>query len=206
MKDLLAIIIIERQTLFRGLTISFLLILPFTFLPTIISNGWTIQPIIERIPDSTFYSFEFSFIVVVASIIQNYNNLVVRKKIFDRPAFKKLDFYGRFYGLGSIVNELETFLLGKVDNYYFRLNIIDPDLKKFKVQITPLIDYTDNEELKEKLKKEYNFKEDLLLCQVTTLTDNDLKNENILWDKLLYLDKLLAELGAIKLKVDEDEL
>ena len=163
MKDLLAIIITERQTLFRGLTISFLLILPFTFLPTIISSGWTIQPIIERIPDSTLYSFGFSFIVVVASVFQNYNNLVDRKKLFDRPAFKKLDFYGRLDGVGSIVSELETFLLGKVDNYYFRLNIIDPDLKKFKVEIIPLIDFTENEELKEKLKKEYNFREDLLV-------------------------------------------
>jgi hypothetical protein len=206
MKDLLAIIITERQTLFRGLTISFLLILPFTFLPTIISNGWTIQPIIERIPDSTLYSFGFSFIVVVASVIQNYNNLVDRKKLFDRPAFKKLDFYGRLDGLGSIVSELETFLLGKVDNYYFRLNIIDPDLKKFKVEIIPLIDFTDNEELKEKLKKEYNFREDMLVGQIINLTENDLENENLLWDKLLYLDKILLELGAIKLDVDEDEL
>ena len=206
MKDLLAIIITERQTLFRGLTISFLLILPFTFLQTIISNGWTIQPIIERIPDSTLYSFGFSFIVVVASVFQNYNNLVDRKKLFDRPAFKKLDFYGRLDGLGSIVSELETFLLGKVDNYYFRLNIIDPDLKKFKVEIIPLIDFTENEELKEKLKKEYNFREDLLVGQIINLTENDLENENLLWDKLLYLDKILMELGAIKLDVDEDEL
>jgi hypothetical protein len=206
MKDLLAIIITERQTLFRGLTISFLLILPFTFLPTIISSGWTIQPIIERIPDSTLYSFGFSFIVVVASVFQNYNNLVDRKKLFDRPAFKKLDFYGRLDGVGSIVSELETFLLGKVDNYYFRLNIIDPDLKKFKVEIIPLIDFTENEELKEKLKKEYNFREDLLVGQIINLTENDLENENLLWDKLLYLDKILMELGAIKFDVDEHEL
>ena len=206
MKDLLAIIITERQTLFRGLTISFLLILPFTFLPTIISSGWTIQPIIERIPDSTLYSFGFSFIVVVASVFQNYNNLVDRKKLFDRPAFKKLDFYGRLDGVGSIVSELETFLLGKVDNYYFRLNIIDPDLKKFKVEIIPLIDFTENEELKEKLKKEYNFREDLLVGQIINLTENDLENENLLWDKLIYLDKILMELGAIKFDVDEHEL
>jgi len=206
MKALLAIIITERQTLFRGLTISFLLILPFTFLPTIISSGWTIQPIIERIPDSTLYSFGFSFIVVVASVFQNYNNLVDRKKLFDRPAFKKLDFYGRLDGVGSIVSELETFLLGKVDNYYFRLNIIDPDLKKFKVEIIPLIDFTENEELKEKLKKEYNFREDLLVGQIINLTENDLENENLLWDKLLYLDKILMELGAIKFDVDEHEL
>ena len=68
MKDLLNIIITERQTLIRGLLISFLLVFPFTFLPTIFSSGWTFHPIIKRIPSSVLYAFGFSFIVVVASV------------------------------------------------------------------------------------------------------------------------------------------
>lgn len=206
MKDLLNIIIAERKTLLRGLTISFLLIFPFTFLPTVIKNGWTLQPITQRIPDSTLYAFGFSFLVVVSSVIQNYNNLIDRKRIFDRPAFKKLNFYGRIDGLRSIVNDLETFLLGKIGRYYYRLNIIDPDLKNFKVEIIPLIDFTDNEELKEKLKKEYNFREDLLVGQLINLTETDLENENLLWDRLLNLDEILTELGAVKLEINEKEL
>jgi len=68
-------------------------------LPTIIGNGWTFQPIIQRIPDSTLYALGFSFIVLVASVLHNYNNLVDRKGIFDKPAFIILDFYGRLDGL-----------------------------------------------------------------------------------------------------------
>lgn len=206
MKDLLNIIITERQTLLRGMTISFLLVFPFTFLPTLVSHGWTIQPIVQRIPDSTLYAFGFSFLVVIVSVIHNYNNLVDRKRIFDRPAFKKLDFYGRLDGLGSIVSELETFLLGRIDKYYYRLNIIDPDLKKFEVEIIPLIDFTDNEELKEKLKNEHNFREDLLVGQLLSLTEQDLENENLLWDRLLKLDKILTELGAVKIDINENDL
>ena len=206
MRDLLIIIIAERQALLRGLTISFLLVFPFTFLPTIISNGWTLQPIIQRIPDSTFYAFGFSFIVVLASLLHNYNNLVDRKRVFDKPAFKRLDFYGRLDGLGSTVSELETFLLGKVDKYYYRLNIIDPDLKKFKVEIIPLIDFTDKDELKEILKKEYNFREDLLVGQLLNVTDQDLEDENLLRDKLLNLDSILTELGAVSLDISEYDL
>lgn len=206
MRDLLTIIITERQTLLRRLTISFLLVFPFTFLPTVISNGWTLQSIIQRIPDSTLYAFGFSFLVVVASVMHNYNNLVERKRIFDRPAFENLHFYGRLDGLGSIVSELETFLLGKIDKYYYRLNIIDPDLKKFKIEIIPLIDYTDNEELKEKLKKEHNFREDLLVGQLVNLTEQDLEYENLLRDRLLNLDKILTELGAVKLDINENDL
>ncbi len=206
MRDLLIIIIAERQTLLRGLIISFLLVFPFTFLPIIISKGWTLQPIIQRIPDSTLYTFSFSLIVVVASLLHNYNNLVHRKRIFDKPAFKKLDFYGRIDGLGSVVSELETFILGKIDKYYYRLNIIDPDLKKFKVEIIPLIDFSDNEELKEMLKKEHNFKEDLFVGQIISLTEQDLENENLLWDRLLNLDKILTEFGAVELNINENDL
>jgi hypothetical protein len=206
LRDLLIIIIAERQTLLRGLIISFLLVFPFTFLPIIISKGWTLQPIIQRIPDSTLYTFSFSLIVVVASLLHNYNNLVHRKRIFDKPAFKKLDFYGRIDGLGSVVSELETFILGKIDKYYYRLNIIDPDLKKFKVEIIPLIDFSDNEELKEMLKKEHNFKEDLFVGQIISLTEQDLENENLLWDRLLNLDKILTEFGAVELNINENDL
>jgi hypothetical protein len=206
MKDLLRIIITERQTLLRGLTVSFLLVFPFTFLPTVIINGWTLQPIIQRIPDSTLYALASSFIVIVAAVLQNYNNLFNRKVIFDKPAFKKLDFYGRLDGLGSIVSELEIFLLGKIDKYYYRLNIIDPDLKNFKVEIIPFIDFTDNEQLKEKLKKEYGFREDLVIGQLVNLTELDLENENLLWDRLLSLDKILTELGAVKIDIDENDL
>lgn len=206
MKDLLNIIILERRTLLRGLTISFLLVFPFTFLPTIISNGWTLQPIIQRIPNSTIYALGFSFIVVLASVLHNYNNLVDRKKLFERPAFKKLDFYGRLDGLGSVVSEIETFLLGKVDKYYYRLNIIDPDLMKFKVEIIPFIDLTDNEELKERLISEYNFRDGVLFGQLINLSENDLENENLFREKLLYLDKILIELGAVQLGINEYDL
>lgn len=206
MRDLLTIIIAERQTLLRGLTISFFLIFPLTFFPIIISNGWTLQPIIQRIPESTLYAFGFSLIVVMASVIHNYNNLVDRKRIFDKPALKKLDFYGRLDGIGSIVSELETFLLGKIDKYYYRLNIIDPDLKKFKIEIIPLIDFTNNEELKEKLTKDYDFREDLFIGQLLNLTEQDLEDENLLRDRLLNLDKILAELGAAELNIKEKDL
>lgn len=206
MKDLLIIIDIEKQTILRGLTISFILVFPFTFLPTIINYGWTLQPILQRIPDSTLYAFGISLFVVIAAILQNYNSLVDRKRIFDRPAFKKLDFYGRLDGLGSMVRELETFLLGKIDKYYFRINIIDPGLKKFKVEIIPLVDFTDNEELKEILKKEYNFRGDLFVGQLICLTEQELENENFLLDRLLDLDKTLAELGAVALYINKNEL
>jgi hypothetical protein len=202
MRDFLTIIIAERRTLFRGLTISFLLVLPFTFLP-ILKNGFIWETIIQRLPLSVSYAFGFSFIVVIAAVIHNYNNLVDRKMLFDKPAFTKLDFYGMMDGIGSIVSELETFLLGKVGQYYFRLNIIDPDQKTIKVEMVPLIDLEGNKELKTKLKKEYGFRQDLFFGLMTEATHRDLQNENFLLDKLLKLEATLKGLEAKALDIDE---
>lgn len=157
-------------------------------------------------PDSTIYSFGFALLVVIAAIIHNYNNLVDRKRIFDKPAFKKLNFYGRIDGQDSIVKELETFLLGKIDKYYYRLNIVGPDLVKFKIEIIPFIDFKDNQELKDKLKREHNFKENQFVGQLVSLSEEDLENEDFLWDKLLALDELLSELGAVKIDLDDYDL
>jgi len=175
-------------------------------LPTIIHYGWTLQPIIQRIPNSAIYAFGFSLLVVVVSVLHNYNNLVDRKRIFDKPAFKKLDFYGRLDGIGSVVSELETFLLGRIENYFFRLNIIEPDLQKFKIEIIPLVDYTDNEELQKFLVKEHKFRKNLVLGKEIKVTEEELENEFLLLDKLKQLDNILTEYKAKPLDIDEDEL
>lgn len=60
--------------------------------------------------------------------------------------------------------------------------------------------------MKEILKKEHSFREDLLVGQLINLTEQDLENENLLRDRLLNLDKILMELGAVKLDINEVEL
>jgi hypothetical protein len=118
MRDLLTIIVAERTTLIKGLTISFLLIFPFTFIPAIIRNGFSISTILGRLNESILYAFGFALIVVLAAILKNYNGLVDRKWYFDKPAFRELDFYGRIGGIESVVYDLETFLLGKIDVFF----------------------------------------------------------------------------------------
>lgn len=205
MKDLLTIIIAERRTLLRGLTISFFLVFPFTFLP-ITKDGLTWENIIQRFPLSTFYAFGFSFMVVVVAVIHNYNGLVDRKRNFEKPAFTKLDFYGRLDGIGSIVNELETFLLGKVEQYYFRLNIINPNQKIFEIEIVPLIDLKNNKELKTALRRGYGFKQSTFFGQIVKATEKDLQNENFLLERLKQLESTLNTLGARPLDIDESML
>ncbi|MEI6948203.1 hypothetical protein V9K67_13485 [Paraflavisolibacter sp. H34] len=202
MKDLLAIIIAERRTLLRGHLVSFILVFPFTFLP-ILADGLTWTNILHRFPFSVLYAFGFSLFAVVAAVVQNYNNLVKRKKLFDKPAFKKLDFYGRLDGVGSIVRELETFLLGKLGKYYFRINLVDPEQKTVKIEIIPFIDLEKNKELKAKLKKELGFQRNLYYGQTISASEADLQNENFLLDKLLILEAVLNKWNVTPLNVEE---
>ena len=71
MNDLIKIVVFERFALLKGWTISTLLILPFTFLPTIIKYGFSLEALKFRLPDSILYSSGFALIVVIAAVINN---------------------------------------------------------------------------------------------------------------------------------------
>ena len=206
MRDLLTIIIAERKSLLKGLTISFLLILPFTFLPTLIKSGISISAIFGRLNDSILYSFGFALIVVIAAIIHNYNGLVDRKWYFDRPAFKDLDFYGRLDGVESVVYDLETVLIGKIENYFFRLNLIETDKNKPLLEIVPLIDLTDKEQEVEKLKIHDKFQTDFFFGKRIKLNEIDLEAPNGIREILKDLAIRLKDLKFESLDVDEEQL
>jgi|GEM_PF-1016720 hypothetical protein len=206
MRDLLTIIITERKSLLKGLTISFLLILPFTFLPTIIKSGISFSAILGRLNDSIIYSFGFALIVVIAAIIHNYNGLVDRKWYFDRPAFKDLEFYGRIDGVGSVVYDLETVLIGKIETYFFRLNLIETDNKKPILEIVPLIDLTDKEQEIEKLKTDDKFQTDFFFGKRIKLNEIDLEAPNSIREILKDLATRLKNLKFESLDIDEEQL
>lgn len=206
MRDLLTIIIAERKTLVKGFTISFLLILPFTFLPVIINNGFTIPTILGRLNLSILYSLGFALIIIIASLINNYNGLFDRQWYFNQPAFKSLNFYGRLDGVGSIVNELESILLGKIGTYFFRLNLIDTDKRRPVLEIVPLIKLEDKANEIEILKLEYKFRADLFFGMIINLKDIDLENPTEIQMVLSDLSKRLEELKFESLEIDENQL
>ena len=206
MRDLLTIIITERKSLLKGLTISFLLILPFTFLPTIIKSGISFSAILGRLNDSIIYSFGFALIVVIAAIIHNYNGLVDRKWYFDRPAFKDLEFYGRIDGVGSVVYDLETVLIGKIETYFYRLNLIETDNKNPILEIVPLIDLTDKEQEIEKLKTDDKFQTDFFFGKRIKLNEIDLEAPNSIREILKDLATRLKNLKFESLDIDEEQL
>ena len=206
MKDLIFIINAERRTLLRGLLFSFLVILPFTFLPTLINNGWTTAPLVDRIPDSIKYALGFAAAVVAVAVIYNYNNLVERKALWNRPAFTSLEFYGRLDGVGSITRELETVLLGKIGKYYFRLNLLDVDQDNKSIEIVPLVDLKELKSVKKYLIKEMGFTQNFFFGLTIPFSEVDLDNESFIRVKLEQLSTRFEELEIAPYEMDESDL
>ncbi len=206
MNDLIKIVVFERFALLKGWTISTLLILPFTFLPTIIKYGFSLEALKFRLPDSILYSSGFALIVVIAAVINNYNNLVDRKRLFDKPTFKELDFYGRIDGVGSIIKDLETFLLGKIGNYYFRINLVEPESNTNRIEIIPLIDTKEDKELMRILKNKFGFRQYWFFGKEIKLSEEQLNDKKYLKGILRELELNLNKLNAKPLQVNEFNL
>ncbi len=208
MKALFILIVFEWKTLLKGLLVAFLIIFPFTFLPILFSKGFDLVALIGHIPWAGLFTFLFSLFVLGVALMNNVQSLYLRKKIFDLPAFEKLDFYGRFLGSGSISKDLESILVGRLNKYYFRIRIENPANESIMVEITPLIDYLGMPELKEHLINNYMFAEsdNDLLVYVMSLSREELKNENLLLDKLKKLEDLLLLNKAVSLEINDNEL
>lgn len=206
MRDLLILIYAERKTLLKGMIISFLLTFPFTFLPAIIKNGLSIQTMALRLNDSIVYSFGFAVIVLIASVLHNYNGLLERKWHFEKPAFKDLDFYGRLDGIGSVVQELETFLIGEIGNYYFRLNLVETNKEKHILEIVPLIDQANKENEIKVLKKDHGFRTNLFFGKRIPLNKIDLEDSEGVKRILTNLSSILSDLNFESLEINEQDL
>jgi len=208
MKALLILIVFEWKTLLKGLFVVFLIIFPFTFLPILVSDGFDTDALLNHLPWAALFTFLFSLFILGAALMKNVQSLYYRKKIFDMPAFEKLDFYGRFLGSGSISKDLESMLVGRVNKYYFRIRIENPENENIMVEITPLIDYVGMIELKENLISNHMFAEsdnDLLVC-LKSVSKEELKNENLLLDKLKEFEDLLLLHKAVSLDINDEEL
>lgn len=206
MKDLLIIVVEERKTLLRGLLFSFAAILPFTFIPTLIEHGWVKEFLIARLYPSTGYALGFAALIVIAAVVQNYNNLRRRKKLFDKPAFTALNFYGRLDGLGSIVRELETFLLGEVGGYYYRLNLVDVDKPEQGLEIVPFIDLEGDRKMEKTLVRAFGFRRVFFFGLMVPLNEQVLNDRSFIRNTLEELSSKFQELNVKPLELTEADL
>jgi len=204
MIHILNILSYEGKTLLKGWFFSFLVVFPFTFIPTLIKHGFTLEALKSRVPDATLYALGFAVIVVFASLIQNYNTLVTREKIFKKPAFKALQFQSRVNGLGNLSYELQTLLLGKLEHYHFALSIPNPESEQHIIEFIPLIETEGNETLVEELITNHGFGQNQYFSILAPFSDEELNDRQAIANVILGLDNTLQNLNAKPQQIDKD--
>lgn len=127
-----------------------------------------------------------------------YNNLIAKEKIFKKPAFKALEFQSRVNGLGSLSYELQTLLMGKLENYYFALSLpeVEPDSEQYIVEFIPIIETEGYQELVNDLIVNHGFPENHYLSVFVPFSKEELNNPSAIENVILGLDNTLKQLNA----------
>ncbi len=200
MNGFLLLLKLERRTILYGLAVCFLLIFPFTFLPTLVQFGFDIEAIRARWWTSTCYALGCSAIVVILVTVYNYDNLVIKKWYFDQPAFKALDFSGGIGSFENILEELETVLIGQIECYYFRISLLNVEKSDPAIKIIPLIAISDKEKEIEALIQQNGFEVDTYLLRRIQLDTVNLRDTEAIKHMLKQLAARLKELQFQPLK------
>ncbi|WP_299707323.1 hypothetical protein [uncultured Pontibacter sp.] len=206
MKDLLTIINTERSSLLRGFIVVFMLVLPFSFIPFIARQGFSAQTISQSLPDAMLYAAIFALGLIIVALLNNYEKLLQKKRLYDLPAFTALHFNGAVEGYNSIIKELSTYLIGKAGDYFFRVNIADTSRKLVKIEISPLVYIGQDTDLLQKLIQELDLREELYLSKVLSLSEENLQQSDLLLTEINRLAGELASAGVTPLEVNDISL
>ncbi|MBX0332614.1 hypothetical protein K3G39_05130 [Pontibacter sp. HSC-14F20] len=205
MNDLLTIISNEKRSLLRGFLVVFILVLPFTFIPAIFGQRVPLETFSQLIPQKALVAALIAAGIIVLLLLNNYEKLLQKKRLYDFPAFASLQFSGAVEDYNAIVKEISTYLFGKVGNYYFRVNIINPKQQHVQIELSPLIYIGQNQELMDRLMQELHLKENLYLSRVISLPEAQLQQSDAIKDELLKLSDELSEMGVTPMTVDKNK-
>ena len=154
---------LDRERVLKIWALATVAFSPFPLIKTIAEFGFNLDEFVYRLIYVFNYSIFFSTLFTLTVIILNFVRLRERKRVFDAPAFMALDFHGRIDGFGSMLKELETFLVGKINPYLFRINVIVPEddhePEGALVEIIPMIAVEDGMEVVDVLKSQHGFGE-----------------------------------------------
>lgn len=184
----------------------FLLVLPFTFLPALFRHGISWSVIAQRVQASALYATLIATGIILIALLNNYEKLLQKKRIYELPAFTALNFSGAVEGYNSIIKELSTYLFGKAGNYFFRVNVLNPASQELIIEISPLIYVGQDASLLERLILELGLKENLYLSRILRLTEEQLQEQDILQREVTKLAEELALLNVQPLTLEDNSL
>ncbi|WP_101689875.1 hypothetical protein [Dysgonomonas massiliensis] len=205
LKDLIRLALFEKRTLLQGWIVCSLLVFPLTFLPVLVSDGFNILAIIRRIPLSILYSTSFSLIAVIVSIINNFNELSMKRDVFNYPAFTSLNFQGKMDGFGNIVEDIDMFIMGEIEEYRFIIKLENINLRKrtTDVIIIPFLDIYEDKSLVKRLIAEQGFYKDTVLKKKIKASQADLETDAFIRNHLIELCSYLRNNDMVRHDIKE---
>lgn len=202
MNDLLTIITNEKKSLLRGFLDVFVLVFPFTFLPALFRQQAPSESFSQLIPEKVLVAAFIAVGIIVLLLLNNYEKLLRKKRLYDSPAFTSLRFNGAVEGYSAIVKEISTYLFGKVGDYFFRVNIVNPKHDNVQIELSPLIHVGQNQDLLDRLLHELQLKENLYLSRIIILSEDELQRGDVIKNELLRLSEELSRLGVVPMTVE----
>ncbi|SIT85920.1 hypothetical protein [Pontibacter indicus] len=202
MNDLLTIITNEKKSLLRGFLVVFVLVFPFTFLPALFRQQAPSESFSQLIPEKVLVAAFIAVGIIVLLLLNNYEKLLRKKRLYDSPAFTSLRFNGAVEGYNAIVKEISTYLFGKVGDYFFRVNIVNPKHDNVQIELSPLIHVGQNQDLLDRLLHELQLKENLYLSRIIILSEDELQQSDVIKNELLRLSEELSRLGVVPMTVE----
>ncbi len=202
-KTFIAIMKTQTRTIIKWFIICFCIVLPFTFIPIVLKHGISPSFLVERIPVSSLYALGFSVFIVIMAMANDYKSYSQRIRLLQKPAFADLDFQSGISGLDTGLESLDAFIIGKVNRYFFRLNIIITEETNTEVEIVPVIDIDKNPDLKALLEQQYGFSDRCFFGLIIEVIDEDLNNGTFLKEKLDYLAQEFEKINVEPIDISE---
>lgn len=204
--DVWRLIVMDWPSLIKGYALGVVIVFPLTFVPTLIKHGFKGYQFLVQAPYSFAFSSFIAVISVFAALLHNYNKLVDQQRVFKTPAFEALPFEGMVSGLNSVIEDISTFVIGEIDGYFYRIELISFIKAPYVITVVPLIAVDNHPEVVKILIHQEKFILERYLYQSLKLTHEQLNNTNYLISHLKHLSKRLSALDVAPLQLSSQSL
>lgn len=189
----------SSNSLTRGFLVLFALALPLALLFLVLREDTTALPFTAQLTRAAAYAALVALAIVLLLLLRNYEKLLQKQRLYSLPAFAELHFDLATESYSAIVQEHSTYLLGRVGDYNFRVNLLLSSKNSVGVEVSPLVYIGQDQNLMHTLMRELQLEERLYLTRMLWLTEKQLQDPGILQPELQQLAAALRQRGVVPL-------
>ncbi len=129
----------------------------------------------------------------------------MKRDVFNYPAFTSLNFQGKMDGFGNIVEDIDMFIMGEIEEYRFIIKLENINLRKrtTDVIIIPFLDIYEDKSLVKRLIAEQGFYKDTVLKKKIKASQADLETDAFIRNHLIELCSYLRNNDMVRHDIKE---